>query len=41
VGLVAAEVDDLARDRDRTLRARWETLTPRERAVFTLVAAGK
>jgi FixJ family two-component response regulator len=30
-----------ARERDRTLRARWETLTPRERAVFTRVAAGK
>jgi FixJ family two-component response regulator len=30
-----------ARDRDAALRARYETLTPRERAVFTLVAAGK
>jgi FixJ family two-component response regulator len=30
-----------ARERDRTLRSRWETLTPRERAVFTLVTAGK
>jgi FixJ family two-component response regulator len=30
-----------ARERDGTLRARFETLTPRERAVFTLVAAGK
>jgi FixJ family two-component response regulator len=30
-----------ARERDRTLRARWETLTPRERAVFALVAVGK
>jgi len=30
-----------ARDQDGTLRARFETLTPRERAVFALVAAGK
>jgi RNA polymerase sigma factor (sigma-70 family) len=30
-----------ARERNGTLRARFETLTPRERAVFTLVAAGK
>ena len=30
-----------ARERDGTLRARLETLTPRERTVFTLVAAGK
>jgi FixJ family two-component response regulator len=29
------------RERDGTLRARFETLTPRERAVFTLVTAGK
>jgi FixJ family two-component response regulator len=29
------------RQRDNTLRGRFETLTPRERAVFTLVAAGK
>jgi RNA polymerase sigma factor (sigma-70 family) len=30
-----------ARERASTLRTRFETLTPRERAVFTLVAAGK
>src|SRR5262245_40457472 len=30
-----------ARERDGTLRARYETLTPRERAVLTLVVAGK
>jgi RNA polymerase sigma factor (sigma-70 family) len=30
-----------ARDRDGSVRACFETLTPRERAVFTLVAAGK
>jgi RNA polymerase sigma factor (sigma-70 family) len=30
-----------AREQDGTLRALFETLTPRERAVFTLVAAGK
>jgi RNA polymerase sigma factor (sigma-70 family) len=30
-----------ARERDDALRARFATLTPRERAVFTLVAAGK
>jgi len=30
-----------ARERDGALRARFEALTPRERAVFTLVAAGK
>jgi RNA polymerase sigma factor (sigma-70 family) len=30
-----------AREQDGTLHARLETLTPRERAVFTLVAAGK
>jgi FixJ family two-component response regulator len=29
------------RERDGTLRAHFETLTPRERAVFTLVTAGK
>jgi FixJ family two-component response regulator len=29
------------RQRDNTLRTRFESLTPRERAVFTLVAAGK
>jgi RNA polymerase sigma factor (sigma-70 family) len=29
------------REQDATLRAHFETLTPRERAVFTLVAAGK
>src|SRR5262245_899517 len=31
----------IARDQDGCLRACFETLTPRERAVFTLVAAGK
>jgi RNA polymerase sigma factor (sigma-70 family) len=30
-----------AREQEGTLRARLETLTPRERAVFTLVVAGK
>jgi FixJ family two-component response regulator len=30
-----------ARERDGAARARFETLTPRERAVFALVAAGK
>src|SRR5262249_32651061 len=30
-----------ARERDGAVRARFETLTPRERAVFTLVTAGK
>src|SRR5262249_52766603 len=30
-----------ARDRSRALHARYETLTPRERAVYTLVVAGK
>jgi FixJ family two-component response regulator len=30
-----------ARDRTRALRARFETLTPREHAVFALVVAGK
>jgi RNA polymerase sigma factor (sigma-70 family) len=30
-----------ARERDRALRARFETLTARERAIFTLVTAGK
>jgi RNA polymerase sigma factor (sigma-70 family) len=30
-----------AREQDGTLRALFETLTPREHAVFTLVAAGK
>jgi FixJ family two-component response regulator len=30
-----------ARDQDGVLRARFDTLTPRERAVFSLVAAGK
>jgi FixJ family two-component response regulator len=47
--LLKAVQDALARDeqgrkdaeREGTLRARFETLTPREREVFTLVTAGK
>jgi FixJ family two-component response regulator len=39
--LVRDEESRMARERDGMLRARFESLTPRERAVFTLVAAGK
>jgi RNA polymerase sigma factor (sigma-70 family) len=39
--LAREEENRKAREQDHTLRARFETLTPRERAVLTLVAAGK
>jgi RNA polymerase sigma factor (sigma-70 family) len=39
--LLRDEESRKAREQDGTLRARLETLTPRERAVFDLVAAGR